>query len=102
MSAPAEIWIDERVVRTMKTEPDLDAAGAGVEQLRYVSHERLAELLLQSSGGAEFFIQIWSPWRRADELLALTNFGRIYTYSFEAETWTSEIGVPDFGVPAGS
>lgn len=80
----------------MKTEPDLDAAD-GVKQLRYVSSERMADLVRAASGGAEFFIQIAEVNNSAGKFVGLTNYGRIYHYSFATKSWSIEIELPDFG-----
>jgi len=93
VSGPAEIWLDSRVVRSFKTEPDLDAP-EDVEQLRYVSSERVADLVRSASGGAEFFIQV--ELGAGGVMFALTNFGRIFRQSVGAPEWEI-VAVPDFG-----
>ena len=90
MSGPDEIWIDSRLVRNFKTEPDLDAP-EDVEQLRYVSSERLAALVRSAAGGDEFFIQILLD---AGTLIGLTNYGRIFHHEPDALAWF-EIPVPE-------
>ena len=99
MSGPAEIWIDERVVRTMATGPDPDESPQGVKMIHYLSEERVAELLRQSTGGAEFFIQV-TPGEN-QTLVGLTNFGRLFR-KWPADPKWLEIDLPDLGVPAGS
>lgn len=81
MSGPAEIWLDARVVGSMKTGPDADAGG---QQLRYISEDRVGEMIRQASGGDEFFIQIL-----LDEgaLIGLTNYGRIFHHEGDAAAW---------------
>jgi len=91
VTAPAEIWIDERVVRTMKTEPDEEAAERGVVQVRYISAERVGELMHDQ--GNEFFIQI--DHAAGGIIFALTNYGRIFRQSVGAPEWEI-VAVPDF------
>ncbi len=91
---PPELWLDPRVLKAMKTEPDPDAA---VELVRYRSDQRVGDLMLQASGGAEFFIQVCEVSNSAGKFCGLTNYGRIFHYSFATKTWSTEIEPPDFG-----
>jgi len=93
VNGPPEVWIDRRIIGTMKTEPDLDAAD-GVKQLRYVSSERMADLVRAAAGGDEFFIQI--ELGDGGIMFALTNYGRIFRQSVGAPAW-EKVDVPDFG-----
>ncbi len=98
MNGPEEIWIDKRVVRTMKTEPDEEAADRGVVQIRYISAERVDEIM-QSHHGAEFFIQIEvGDGQYGDQTMyGLTNYGRLYRQKITGGVYPwEEIDVPDF------
>ena len=91
MSGPAEIWIDSRVVHTFRTEPDPDALAGGVPELRYISDDRVAEMVQAARGGDEFFIQILLD---DGALIGLTNYGRIFHHEGDAAAWF-EIPVPE-------
>jgi hypothetical protein len=90
VNGPPEVWIDRRVIGTMKTEPDLDKP-EGVEQLLYISQERVAEITRAARGGDEFFIQIMLD---QGALVGLTNYGRIFHHEGDAAAWF-EIPVPE-------
>lgn len=93
MTGPDEIWIDERVLRTMNTEPDGEANNQGVRQCRYISHDRVAEMVRGAQGGPEFFIQL--QIEAGGIMFALTNYGRIFRQSVGAPAWEI-VAVPDF------
>jgi len=93
MTGPDEIWIDERVIRTMNLAPDGEANNRGIRQLRYMSSDRVAELVRSAAGGAEFFIQL--ELSNGGIMFALTNYGRIYRQSVGAPAWEI-VAVPDF------
>ena len=67
----------------MKTEPDLDVP-KGVDQLLYISQERVAEITRAAAGGPEFFVQILLD---AGTLIGLTNYGRIFHHEPDALAW---------------
>ncbi len=69
----------------MKTEPDLDGP-EGVEQLLYISQERVAEITRAAAGGPEFFIQILIE-PDDGELIGLTNYGRIFIRQSDSRSW---------------
>lgn len=93
MSGPPEIWIDARIAPRMNTEPDPDVTADGVDQLRYVSAERLAELVRSAAGGTEFFIQI--NLVAGGIMFALTNYGRLFRQNVDVGVWEM-VDVPDF------
>ena len=72
----------------MKTEPDPDAT---VQLVKYVSSERVADLVRATHGGPEFFIQILFNDRT---LMGLTNYGRIFEHQPDAFAWI-EIPCPE-------
>jgi len=85
------IYLDPRVLASMKTEPDPDAA---VEPVPYYSNEYARALADEARGGPEFFIQLLiDPDTR--ELMGLTNYGRIFTHGSD-EVWC-EISGPEPG-----
>lgn len=88
---PPEIWLDQRVLVAMKTEPDPDA---DLELVRYRSDQRVGDLVLAASGGAEFFIHI--QLGAAGIMFALTNYGRIFRQTLGVGVW-EVVEVPDFG-----
>ena len=64
----------------MKTEPDADG-----QQVRYISDERVTEMLRESAGGVEFFVQILLD---QGTIIGLTNYGRIFRRSpSDASAW---------------
>jgi len=92
---PPEIWLDPRVLVSMKTAPDLDSP-EGVESVLYISQERVREITRAATGGAEFFIQVAEVNNSAGKFVGLTNYGRIYHYSFATKSWSIEIKPPVF------
>ena len=83
MSAPAIVWIDERVAHGLPQAKDEELAERGVDQIRYVSQERVNELVQAAIGPSELIIQIVSlSWEDGDqagsELVGLTSQGRLF------------------------
>lgn len=94
MTAPTEIWIDARVVRTMPQEPSPDMP-EGTEQLRYFSYEKVQELLRMSSS-AEFIISMQPhPIIPDIMMIGLSNYGRLFYYELESQTWGEPVDGPD-------
>ncbi len=94
MSVPPVIYLDPRVLASMKTEPDPDAA---VEPVPYYSNEYARALADAARGGAEFFIQVCEIKETGvGKFVGLTNMGRIYHYSFATKAWSHELELPDF------
>ncbi len=89
------IYLDPRVLASMKTEPDPDAA---VEPVPYYSNEYARALADAARGGAEFFIQVCevSGQQGVGKFIGLTNYGRIFHYSLATKSWSVEIDLPDF------
>lgn len=82
MSAPAIVWIDERVARGLPQDKDHELAERGVDQIRYVSQDRVNDLVNAARGGDEFIVQIFTfPAEDGcvgPDLIALTNLGRLF------------------------
>ncbi len=94
MKGPPVIYLDPRVLASMKTEPDPDAA---VEPLPYYSNEYTRALTDAARGGDEFFIQVCEIKETGvGKFVGLTNYGRIYHYSFATKSWSNAIQLPDF------
>ena len=94
MNGPAVIYLDPRVLASMKTEPDPDAA---VEPVPYYSNEYARALADAARGGAEFFIQVCEIKETGvGKFVGLTNYGRIYHYSFATKSWSTAIELPEF------
>lgn len=87
---PPELWLDPRVLVSMKTEPDPDAA---VQLVKYISSEYARSLVRAAQGGPEFFIQI--QLGAAGIMFALTNYGRLFRQNAEVGVWEA-VDVPDF------
>lgn len=96
MNGPPVIYLDPRVLASMKTEPDPDAA---VKLVPYYSNEYTRALTDAARGGDEFFIQL----ELADGgiMFALTNYGRIFRQSVGAPAWEI-VDVPDFSGSPGA
>jgi hypothetical protein len=91
VSGPPVIYLDPRVLASMKTEPDPDAP---VSLVMYYSNEYTRALVDSARGGDEFFIQI--ELSNGGIMFALTNYGRIFRQSVGAPAWET-VDVPDFG-----
>ena len=93
MSAPPIVWIDERIARGLAQEKDAELAERGVDQIRYVSQDRVNELVHAAGGPAELIIQIQTV---GSMLYGLTNTGRLFCYG-------QALGIQDEldGVPSG-
>ncbi len=95
MSAPAIVWIDERVARGLPQEKDAELAERGVDQIRYVAQDRVNDLVNAARGSAEFIVQISKRENEheLERLVALTNFGRLYIETVGG--WTA-LELPEF------
>lgn len=95
MSGPSEIWIDERVARTLPSAKDEELAERGVHQVQFINIAKVRELVRKAGGPDEFIVQITSREndRDLDRLVALTNFGRLY---IETVGGWKEFGLPEF------
>lgn len=84
MSAPEQVWIDERVARGMATEKDLELAERGIEQACYVRDDVAADMVRQAAGHlhAETIVQIASvvpdAERALERITVLTSRGRLF------------------------
>lgn len=82
MSAPEQVWIDERVARGMAGEKDLELAERGIEQVCYVRDDVAADMVRQAAAHQpdEFIVSIWGRRneRNQDRVVALTNHGRVF------------------------
>ena len=77
MSAPAIVWIDERVAHGLPQAKDEELAERGVDQIRYVSQERVNDLVNAVLPPDEIIIQIQEV---GGMLHGLTNQGRLMAY----------------------
>ena len=100
MSAPPIVWIDERIAKGLPQAKDEELAERGVDQIRYVSQERVNDLVNAAIGPDELIIQIQNVVeqrqlgdvsRLDSKLIALTNQGRLF-----AAEWDND-GVPIWG-----
>ena len=86
MRAPPIVWIDERIAAGLPQDKDGELAERGVNQIRYVTQDRVNALVNAAHGPAEFFVQILvagvgeAPDNSGNYpllLVGLTNFGRV-------------------------
>lgn len=75
MSAPPIVWIDERIARGLPQDMDGELAERGVDQVRYVSQERVNALVSAARGPGEIIIQIQNV---GEILYGLSNQGRLF------------------------
>lgn len=100
MNVPDEIWLQKRILHNIATEKDPEAAASGVDQVRYISEARFLEFAAQTQPPAEHIIQIISRAHRVgtiqnDEVIALTNLGRLFELDKD-EGWVAiEIALPE-------
>ena len=97
MNAPASIWLDERVARTLPRVKDEELAERGVAQIRYFSEEEVAGMVRRVGPPAEMVVQIAALVEqvgevREDRLIVLTNLGRILERKGPA--W-ADVDLPD-------
>lgn len=92
MSGPSEVWIDERVAKTLPAAKDEELAERGVHQIQFLNVAKVRELVRQAAGPDEFIVQITDN----GILYGLTNYGRLYAYG-------QPLGIQDRldGVPEG-
>lgn len=107
MLEPEHIYIDQRVAKTLPQDRDEELAARGIAQVHYIRADVVREQLRQLRGD-EQIIQIIARRPRPgagefnqDELVALTNLGRLFTFIEEdgGREWTL-MGLPDFEAPA--
>lgn len=96
MNAPPIVWIDERIAKGLPQEKDAELAERGVDQVRYVSQDRVNDLVNAAVGPSELIIQIQNVGEHVgdigqDKLIALTNHGRLFAAEFDDQ------GVPIWG-----
>ena len=77
MTAPAIVWIDERVAHGLPQAKDEELAERGVDQICYIAQERVNELVRAAGGPEELIIQIQEV---GGMLHGLTNLGRLMAY----------------------
>ena len=77
MTAPPIVLIDERVARGLPHAKDEELAERGVDQISYVSQERVNDLVRAAGGPDELIIQIQEV---GGMLHGLTNLGRLMAY----------------------
>ena len=78
MSAPPIVWIDERIAKGLPQAKDEELAERGVDQIRYVSQERVNDLVRAAKGPDEFIIQL--NVNAAGVLYGLSNYGRVFAF----------------------
>lgn len=78
MSAPPILWIDERIAKGLPLDKDPELAERGIEQIRYVSQERVNELVNAAIGPDELIVQL--NVTAAGVLYGLSNFGRVFCF----------------------
>lgn len=94
MDGPEIIFIDRRVASTIKTEPDDHET-----DIQYFHWKVVRDMVQQSQGPSEFFVNICQDNRRG--LWALTNYGRLFRMKRDEEgalIWT-EHEVPEIPGP---
>ena len=77
MSAPPIVWIDERIARGLAQDKDPELAERGIDQIRYISQERVNDLINAARPPDEIIIQIQDV---GGMLHGLTNQGRLFAY----------------------
>ena len=77
MSAPPIVWIDERIAKGLPQAKDEELAERGVDQIRYVSQDRVNDLVNAALPPDEIIIQIQEV---GGMLHGLTNQGRLMAY----------------------
>ena len=77
MSAPPIVWIDERIARGLAQDKDPELAERGIDQIRYISQERVNALVNAALPPDEIIIQIQEV---GGMLHGLTNQGRLMAY----------------------
>ena len=92
MSAPPIVWIDERIAKGLPQAKDEELAERGVDQIRYVSQERVNDLVNAAIGPDDTIIQITSL---AGMLYGLTSAGRLFAYGQPLGIQDQFEGVPD-------
>lgn len=76
MDGPETIFVDRRVVGRMANKPNPDA-----DEVQYFRWDIVRDMVAQSSGPAEFFVQI-AVDTNDGRLYALTNYGEIFYLVF--------------------
>lgn len=76
MRAPVAIFLDDRVAASVPTEPDLEMAERGIEQVKYVREDVLQRLVRDAAGQAQQYPV--SLTFGAGLLWALMSNGRIF------------------------
>lgn len=77
MNAPPIIWIDERIAAGLPQGKDPELAERGVDQIRYIAHDRVTEMVSAARGGDEFICNISAQGRL---LYGLSNYGRLFIF----------------------
>ena len=77
MSAPSEIWIDERVAKTMSPHKDEELAERGVSQIHYIAASHARELVRKAGPPGEAIIQITES---QGMIFGLSNLGRLWAF----------------------
>ena len=91
MSAPPIVWIDERIAKGLTQDKDAELAERGIDQIRYVSQERVNDLVRAARGPDERIVQIQSL---AGILYGLTDQGRLFAYGQPLDIQDKFEGVP--------
>ena len=78
MNAPPIVWIDERIAKGLAQAKDEELAERGVNQIRYVSQERVNELVNAAIGPGELLVQL--NVTAAGVLYGLSNYGRVFCF----------------------
>ena len=79
MTAPPIVWIDERIARGLAQDKDRELAERGVDQIRYISQERVNALVDAARGGEEFIVQLSGEGL----MYGLSNLGRVWAFMSE-------------------
>ena len=92
MNAPPIVWLDDRIAGQLPQDKDAELAERGGSQTRYISQERVDELIAAVRGPGEMIVQIQDV---AGMLHGLTNTGRLFCYGQPIGIQGQLDGVPD-------
>ena len=92
MSAPPIVWLDDRIAGRLPQDKDPELAERGGSQTRYISQDRVTELVNAARGPGEMIVQIQEL---GGILHGLTNQGRLFAYGQPLGIQDTLDGVPE-------